>query len=47
MKGLEGVLWDLYNIDNEEQVAVHMHGFDGVRRAATSEESQLGEKRLR
>ena len=23
---------DLYNIDTQEQVAVHMFGFDGVRR---------------
>ena len=38
---------DLYNIDTQEQVAVHMCGFDGVRRATTSEESRLGEWRLR
>ena len=37
---------DLYNIDTQEQVAVQLCGFDGVRRAATSEESQIGEKRL-
>ena len=32
MKDLEGVYEDLYNIDTQEQVAVHMRGFDGVRR---------------
>ena len=25
-------LEDLYNIDNQEQVAIHMYGFDGVQR---------------
>ena len=31
---------DLYNIDTQEQVAVHMCGFDGIRRGNDLEESQ-------
>ena len=34
---------DLYNIDTQEQVAVHMCGFDGIRRGNYCE----GELRLR
>ena len=33
---------DLYNIDIQEQVAVHMCGFDGIRRSNSSVESRLG-----
>ena len=29
-----GYFEDLYNIDSQEQVAVHMCGFDGIRRRA-------------
>ena len=31
---MEGVFWigDLYNIDTQEKIAVHMCGFDGIRR---------------
>ena len=32
MNDLEGVFWNLYIIDTQEQVAVHMCGFDGIRR---------------
>ena len=32
MKDLEEVFEELYNIDTQEQVAVHMCGFDGIRR---------------
>ena len=40
----------LYNIDNQEQVAVNMCGFDGVRKGnylSTSQESHLEELMLR
>ena len=30
----KGYFEDLYNIDTQEQVAVHVHGFDGVRRSS-------------
>ena len=29
---LKGYFEDLYNIDTQEQVVVHMCGFDGIRR---------------
>ena len=32
MRDVEGVYEDLYNIVTQEQVKVHMCGFDGVRR---------------
>ena len=38
---------DLYNIDIQEQVAVYMCGFDGVRRGNYFRGSRLGERRLR
>ena len=42
---------DLYNIDTQEQVIVHMCGFDGIWRvnylATITEESQLEELRLK
>ena len=28
----KGYFEDLYNIDTREEVAVHMYGFDGIRR---------------
>ena len=34
---------DLYNIDTEEQVAVHMYGFDGIRRGNYLEPSGRSE----
>ena len=37
---------DMYNIDTQEEVAVHMCGFDGIWRVTTLEESQLEEVRL-
>ena len=30
---------DLYNIETQKQVGVHMCGFGGIRRGTTSEES--------
>ena len=38
---------DLYNIDTQEQDAVHMCGKMGFGQVTTSEESQLKELRLR
>ena len=38
---------DLYNVDNQEEVAVQMCDFDGIRRGNYSEENQLNELRLR
>ena len=38
---------DLYNIDTQDQAAVHMSGFDGVRRVNYLGESQLEELKLR
>ena len=32
---------DLYNIDTQEQVAVHICGFEGIQGVITSKESQL------
>ena len=32
---------DLYNIDTQEQVAVHMRGFDGVRRGNYFQEEPI------
>ena len=40
-------LEDLYIIDTQEEVAVHMCGFDGIQRGNYLEESQLEELRLR
>ena len=39
---------DLYNINKQEEFALHMCGFDGIHREVnTLEESQLEELRLR
>ena len=36
-----------YNIDTQEQMAVHMSGFDGIQRGNYLEENLLEEMRLR
>ena len=38
---------NLYNIDSQQQVAVHICRFDRVVEATTSEESRLKELRLK
>ena len=38
---------DMYNIETQEQVAVHMCDFDGFGEVTASEENPLEELRLR